>query len=478
MQADQFYIGGKWVEALGSERVEVRSPGDGTLLGTAALGNAADADRAVETAAAAYGAWSHSSVDDRLAVLRRMRDAFAEIADVMAEHLTREIGLTTGMARGQSALALDHFAVALDLLPRYAFSTRPDPMVELVKEPIGVVVAITSWNAPVSQMLCKAAPAIAAGCTVIVKPSERAPLCGILLAEAMAKADIPPGVFNLLNGTGADCGRRLCEHPLVDMISVTGSVAGGAAIAQAAAPTIKRVHQELGGKSANLLLPDSDFAQAVPRAVQLCMMNAGQVCAAPSRLLVPEDRFEDVARLAVQAAEAMVLGPPSDAATTLGPLANRMQFDRVEAIIAEAVSEGQPLLTGGPGRPEGLKAGFYLRPTIFGPVDPQASIAQEEVFGPVLSILTYRDEEDAVRIANDSRFGLAAYVESADGGAARRVARQIRAGYVRINSPGWTNAAPFGGFRQSGNGKQYGVWGFEEFLEIKAIVSDAEEEVA
>lgn len=475
MKSEHFLINGEWRKASGKTRIELSNPATGAIIGSAILGDENDADAAVAAASSAFASWSQSSVENRIAVLERMRDAYESIADDMAEHLVREIGLTTGLARGQSMLTLDHFAYNLDILRGYRFSTHPDPMVELVREPVGVVVAITSWNAPVSQMLCKAVPAIAAGCTVIVKPSERAPLCGHLLAEAMAKADIPPGVFNLVNGEGKDCGRRLCEHADVDMVTFTGSVPGGAAVSRSAAGTIKRVHQELGGKSANVLLPDCDFDRLVPAAVAGCMMNAGQVCAAPTRLIVPQDRFDQVARLAVAAAQAIVVGMPEDPATTMGPLANEMQFNAVREKIAAAIAAGTPLLTGSADRPENL-TGHFLPPTIFGPVDPDAPIAQEEVFGPALCILTYTDEEDAIRIANNSRFGLAAYVEGKDYDSARRVAGKLRAGYVRINSPGWTNAAPFGGFRQSGNGKQYGVWGFEEFLEIKAIVADQRED--
>jgi aldehyde dehydrogenase (NAD+) len=319
-------------------------------------------------------------------------------------------------------------------------------------------------------MLCKAAPAIAAGCTVVVKPSEQAPLCGHLLAEAMAQAGIPPGVFNLVNGRGADCGRRLAEHPDVDMVSMTGSVSGGGAMASSAAPTIKRVHQELGGKSPNVILPDANFAEAVPKGVLICMMAAGQACAAPTRMIVPEDRFEEVRALAVEAAEALVVGPPDQPGVSFGPLANQAQFERVNVILEAAVAEGQPLLTGGPGRPDHLSHGYYVRPTVFGPVSPDAAIARQEIFGPVLCILTYRDIDDAIRIANATDFGLSAYIESADAEAARKVGHAIRAGYVNLNYPPWSPDAPFGGFRRSGNGKQYGIWGFEEFLDIKAIV--------
>ena len=471
MNAHRFFIGGEWVDPDGSERVEVLSPSDFSLVGSAALGSAKDADRAVAAARTAFETWQHSTVEERLAVLHRMRDAFEKVADRLAAHLIRETGLTAMVAHGQSKMALSHFDAIFDILPTYDFSERRGDRIELVKEPVGVVVAITSWNAPVSQMLCKSVPAIAAGCTVIVKPSEQAPLCGMILAEAMAEADIPPGVFNLLNGRGADCGQRLVEHPDVDMISMTGSVSGGGAIAAAAAPTIKRVHQELGGKSPNVILPDADFPDAVAKGVFVCMMNAGQTCAAPTRMIVPEDRFEEVAALAVEAAEKFVVGPPGDAGVTFGPLSNEAQFRRVNAILEEAIDEGQPLLTGGPGLPKHLNTGYYARPTVFGPVDPQARIAQEEIFGPVLCILTYKDEADAIRIANATDFGLSAYIEGSDLVAARRVAGQVRSGWVNINYPAWTADAPFGGYKRSGNGKQYGIWGFEEFLETKSIVS-------
>jgi aldehyde dehydrogenase (NAD+) len=470
MNADLFYIGGAWVEPVGRERIPVFNPSDLSLIGHAVMGVEEDADRAVAAASAAFDDWRRSSLDERIALIRRMRAAFETIAPELEAHLVREIGLTSLVAGGQTRMSLSHFDGILELLPGYSFVERRGPGVELAKEPVGTVAAITSWNAPVSQMLCKAVPAIAAGCTVVVKPSEQAPLCGILLAEAMAAADIPPGVFNLVNGRGRDCGRRLAEHPLVDMVSITGSVAGGAAVAASGAATIKRIHQELGGKSPNIILRDADFATAVPKGVQICMMAAGQACAAPTRMIVPEERFEEAAALAVAAAERLVVGPPDQPGVDFGPLANEAQFQRVTAILEQAIEEGQPLLTGGPGRPPGLSEGYYVRPTIFGPVAPDARIAREEIFGPVLCIQTYADEEDAIRIANASEFGLSAYIESADADTARRVARALRTGYVNVNYPPWSPAAPFGGFRRSGNGKQYGVWGFEEFLDIKAIV--------
>lgn len=470
LDKDRFYIGGEWIAPNGTERVEVLDPSDFSPVGRTVLGDRNDADRAVAAARAAFEGWQYSTVEQRIAVLQAMRAAFEKAAPAIAAHLVRETGLTPMVAQGQSMMSLSHFDTVLELLPAYPFARQAADRIELVREPVGVVVAITSWNAPVSQMLCKAVPAIAAGCTVVIKPSEQAPLCGILLAEAMAQTDIPPGLFNLLNGRGGDCGRHLAEHPDVDMVSFTGSVPGGGAVAQAAAGSIKRVHQELGGKSPNVILPDADFSEAIPKGVFVCMMNAGQTCAAPTRMIVPEDRFDEAAAIAVEAAEKLVVGPPAGEGVTFGPLSNAAQFERVNAMIEEAIAQGQPLLTGGPGRPAHLDTGHYARPTIFGPVDPDARIAREEIFGPVLCLQTYRDIDDAVRIANATEFGLSAYVESADPALARQVAGRIRAGWVNINYPAWTAAGPFGGYKRSGNGRQYGVWGFEEFLETKSIV--------
>ena len=468
--AARFFIGGQWVQPEGTERIEIRNPADLSVIGHATMGGPADIDKAVSAARAAFADWQTSSVDQRLTVLCRMREAFVRLAPRLEEHLVREIGLVPMVAQGQTRMCLSHFDAVLELLPQYQFSSQPRAGIELLREPIGVVGAITSWNAPVSQMLCKAVPAIAAGCTVVVKPSEQAPLCAMLLAEAMTEAELPDGLFAIINGRGADCGDRLAAHPDVDMISITGSVTGGAAAAAAAAPTIKRIHQELGGKSANILLPDADFAEAVPRGVRMCMMAGGQVCAAPTRMIVPLSRFDEIAEMAVATAEQLIVGPPDRPGVAYGPLANEAQFKRVNALIAQAISGGQPLLTGGPGRPANIDAGYFVAPTIFGPVHPDAKIAREEVFGPVLCIMTYRDIDEAIRLANATDYGLSGYVESANPEEARRVARALRTGYVNINCPPWSADAPFGGYRRSGNGKQYGVWGMEEFLDVKAIV--------
>jgi aldehyde dehydrogenase (NAD+) len=468
---DKFYIGGEWVAPIGRGEAIVVNPATEQEIARAAMGSAEDADRAVASAVAAFPSWSVSSIPERRQILERLLDAYKVASGEIESLLVQEIGITIPVSKGQSVMCISHIETALALLDGYVFETQPSPKISLVKEPVGVCTLLTSWNAPVNQILCKAVPAIAAGCTVIVKPSEFAPLSGVRAAQVFEEAGVPAGVFNLVNGRGADLGARLASHPDVDMISFTGSVGGGGAVGQAAAPTIKRVHQELGGKSPNILLPDADFATFVPKSVFACMMNAGQTCAAPSRLIVPANRFDEVAALATESAKSFTVGAPDDPKTTIGPLSNRNQFERVRKFIETAIAEGTPLLTGGPGRPDHLQAGFYARPTIFGPVSSDATIAREEIFGPVLAIQCYRDEDEAVRIANDTCYGLAAYVESADPGHAARIGRRIRAGYVNVNFPGWTAAAPFGGYKRSGNGRQYGVWGFEEFLETKSIVT-------
>jgi aldehyde dehydrogenase (NAD+) len=467
---DKFYIGGAWVEPLGGSEIAIINPATEEEIARAAMGSAEDADRAVAAAKAAFDSWSTSSIEERRQLLQDLLEGYKEASAEIEALLVEEIGLITPISKGHSVMSISHIETALGLLESYEFETRPAPSVTLTKEPVGVCTLITSWNAPVSQILCKAVPAIAAGCTVVVKPSENAPLSGIRIAKVFDAIGTPPGVFNLVNGLGTDLGARLASHPDVDMISFTGSVGGGGKVAQEAAPTIKRVHQELGGKSPNILLPDADFEAAVPKSVMACLMNSGQTCAAPSRLIVPEDRFDDVAALAVETAKSIVVGAPDDPKTTIGPLSNRAQFDRVQRFMETAIAEKTPLLLGGPGRPEGLSRGFYARPTIFGPVSSDATIAREEIFGPVLVIQTYRDEDEAVRIANDTRYGLSGYVQSRDADHAARVARRIRAGYVTVNFPGWTAAAPFGGYKQSGNGREWGIHGLEDFMEVKAVM--------
>jgi aldehyde dehydrogenase (NAD+) len=337
-------------------------------------------------------------------------------------------------------------------------------------EPVGVVALITPWNWPINQIVCKAAPAIAAGCTMVLKPSEVTPLNALLFAEILDAAGVPPGVFNLVNGDGPTVGAALAAHPDVDMVSFTGSTRAGVEIAKLAAPTVKRVHQELGGKSANILLDDVDFEAAVTAGVNSCFNNSGQSCNAPTRMLVPAARHDEAVAIARRAAQAQRVGPADHERTTMGPVVSGVQFERVERLIAAGIDEGAQVVAGGLGRPPGLERGFYVQPTVFADVRPSMTIAREEIFGPVLAIMPYRDEEEAIAIANDSPFGLAAYVQSADLDRARRVAFRLRAGSVYLNYPSWDAGSPFGGYKQSGNGREYAEWGLEAFLEVKGIV--------
>jgi aldehyde dehydrogenase (NAD+) len=370
-------------------------------------------------------------------------------------------------------LAAAHVRAARDNLAAYPFTTMRGSTA-IVREPIGVCALITPWNWPLYQITAKVAPALAAGCTVVVKPSELSPLSALLFAQLMHDAGCPPGVFNLVNGTGPVVGAALAAHPEVDMISITGSTRAGVLVAQAAAVTVKRVAQELGGKSPNILLPDADFARAVPLGVAAAFRNVGQSCSAPTRMLVPRTRLAEVERLAAAAASGFVVGDPLDERTTHGPIANRPQFERVQAMIGVGLAEDARLVCGGPGRPDGLRTGFYARPTIFSNVRTRMTIAQEEIFGPVLAILPYDTVDEAIAIANDTVYGLGAHVQGTDIDAMRAVARQIRAGQVHLNHPAWDANAPFGGYKRSGNGREYGIEGIEEYLETKAILGYAD----
>ncbi|CRL98306.1 3-succinoylsemialdehyde-pyridine dehydrogenase [Pseudomonas sp. 24 R 17] len=393
-----------------------------------------------------------------------------ERKEALAQALSLEMGAAISFARAmQVPLAAEHVRVARDLLASYRFRTVEDGTA-IEREPIGVCGLITPWNWPLYQITAKVAPAIAAGCTVVLKPSELSPLSALLFAQLLHDAGLPPGVFNLVNGSGPDVGAAIAAHPDIDMISITGSNRAGALVAQAAAPTVKRVTQELGGKSPNLLLPDADFAKAVPLGVMSAFRNVGQSCSAPTRMIVPRNRLAEVEALAAQTANALIVGDPQLEETQLGPIANRAQFDRVQAMIAAGLDEGAKLLCGGPGRVRGFAKGFYTRPTVFSEVATAMRIAQEEIFGPVLCIIAYDTVDEAVAIANDTVYGLGAHVQGQDLELARAVASRIRAGQVHLNYPAWNPMAPFGGYKRSGNGREYGIYGFEEYLETKAIV--------
>ncbi|WOS66838.1 aldehyde dehydrogenase family protein [Sinorhizobium fredii] len=466
----QFYIGGEWQEHADATSLPVVDPASERVIGHIAAGDANHVDLAVAAARKAFPAFSQSSVSERLELLGRVHALLNERAELFAETIAMEMGAAISFARAsQVFFAAEHVRVQMEVLESYPFLTT-NGHTATAKEPIGVCALITPWNWPLYQITAKLAPAIAAGCTVVLKPSELSPYSALLFAELMHDAGTPPGVFNLVNGTGESVGAALSSHPEVDMISITGSTRAGVLVAQAAAPTVKRVVQELGGKSPNILLDDADFGEAVPKGVLAGMRNVGQSCSAPTRMLVPAHRLAEVEDLASKTADAIRVGDPRDPATTMGPIANRAQYERVQAMIRAGIDEGAKLLCGGLGRPAGLDRGFFTQPTIFSEVRPEMRIAREEIFGPVLAIMPYRDEEEAIVIANDTVYGLGAHVQSSGPERARRVASRIRAGQVHINYPAWDGAAAFGGYKRSGNGREYGVHGLEEYLETKAIL--------
>lgn len=466
----EFFIDGAWVRASGRSLATVINPSDESAIAEVALANAADVGRAVDAAVGAFERYGHSALAERIALLQRLLEAYRARAGDIARMLVQEVGIPTGLAAGQVKVGEAHLTTMFEVLRSFAF-VESRPAFDVVKEPVGVCALITPWNAPVSQVLCKLVPALAAGCTTIVKPSEVTPLCTLILAEIVQAIGAPAGVINLINGDGPEAGAALAAHAGVDMVSFTGSVRAGIAVAQAAAPTVKRVVQELGGKSANIILRDAQLEPAVRKGVAACFFNSGQACAAPSRMLVPREWLGRAAQIAADAAARLKVGPPSAPDSELGPLVNRMQFDRVRGFIRSGIEEGAVLAAGGLERPPGLSRGYFVQPTVFADVDPAMTIAREEIFGPVLCILGYDTEADAVRIANGTPYGLAAYVASESEAHAREIAAQLRAGYVSINYPPWNPVAPFGGYKRSGNGRQYAEHGLAEFLEIKSIVT-------
>jgi aldehyde dehydrogenase (NAD+) len=463
------YIGGRWV-ALEGAMLPIVNPATEQVVGEIAAGSASDVGRAVAAARAAFPAFAALPVSERATYLDRIRTLVLERTEEFAQAISREMGAAINYARNaQVPLAAEHLRVACDLLADYRFLSLQGSTA-IVREPIGVCALITPWNWPLYQITAKVAPALAAGCTVVLKPSELSPLSALLFAQVVHDAGLPAGVFNLVNGTGPEVGEAMAVHPDVDMISITGSNRAGVLVAQAAAPTVKRVTQELGGKSPNVLLPDADFARVVPLGVMAAFRNVGQSCSAPTRMVVPRAHVDEVERLAAETARAIVVGDPRGEETVLGPLANRAQFDRVQEMIRAGIAEGAKLLCGGPGRPEGLEHGFFARPTIFSAVATSMRIAQEEIFGPVLCIIPYDSVDDAVDIANDTPYGLGGHVQGADLAQARAVALRIRTGQVHINHPAWDPFAPFGGYKRSGNGREYGEHGLGEYLEVKAII--------
>ncbi|WP_158745885.1 aldehyde dehydrogenase family protein [Acidisphaera sp. L21] len=471
--ARKFYIDGAWVDPIKPAFLDVINPSNEEVVEQIAVGSAADVDRAVAAAKAAFPAFSQTTREQRLALLERLLEAYKARLEDTATALSREMGAPITLARNaQAAVGVRHLVQMIKSLREYKFEdVRGATLIS--KEPIGVCGLITPWNWPINQIMCKVAPALAAGCTMVLKPSEIAPLNAIIFAEAMHAAGVPKGVFNLVNGDGPTVGAAMSAHPDIDMMSFTGSTRAGILVAKAAADTVKRVSQELGGKSANILLPDVDFERAVTKGVAGVFLNSGQSCNAPTRMFVPADRKAQVDAYAKAAATTYAVGDPSLDATQLGPVVSRVQFDKIQALIQSGVDEGAEVLIGGPGLPESMNRGYYIRPTVFTGVTQDMRIAKEEIFGPVLSILTYKDEEDAIRMANDTVYGLAAYVQSGDLNHARQVASRMRAGNVHINYPAGDSAAPFGGYKQSGNGREYADWGMDEFLETKATLGYA-----
>jgi acyl-CoA reductase-like NAD-dependent aldehyde dehydrogenase len=467
---DKFFIGGQWVAPSAKETIDVHNAGTGEVLGRVPAGGAQDIDAAVGAARNALESWSQVPPGKRAEYLEKMSAGLKARSDELAKTIAQEVGMPLKMAsRIQAGLPIANFANYASILKKYSFEERVGNSL-VVREPVGVVGAITPWNYPLHQITLKVAPALAAGCTVVLKPSEVAPFNAFILAECAAAAGLPAGVLNVVTGTGPDAGEALVKHPGVDMISFTGSTRAGRRISELAAQSVKRVALELGGKSASVILDDADLPLAVKSTVNGCYLNSGQTCTALTRMLVPESKYEEAAQLAAEVAKGFTVGDPLADATKLGPLTSKAQLERVRSYIRKGMDEGALLVAGGAEPPEGVPAGgYYVRPTVFGKVKNSMTIAQEEIFGPVLSIIPYKDEDDAVRIANDSPYGLAGAVWSKDEARAQRVARRIRAGQIDINGGAFNMNAPFGGFKQSGHGREAGVYGLEEFLEYKSL---------
>ena len=465
----KFYIDGAWVDPAAMKTVPVVNPATEETLYDVAVGSKADVDKAVAAARKAFETFSVTTREERIELLTKIIEAYKNRAKDIATAISDEMGAPMTLAeRAQAAAGLGHLAATLNVLKEYHFEETVGTAV-VVKEPIGVVGMITPWNWPLNQIACKVAPAIAAGCTMILKPSEFTPTSALIFAEVMHEAGVPKGVFNLVNGLGPEVGVAMSEHPGIDMMSFTGSTRAGIDVAKRAANTVKRVSQELGGKSPNVILDDADFNKAVTGGVAHVFNNSGQSCNAPTRMIVPAARMKEVAAIAKAQAEKTKAGDPKAADTTIGPVVNRTQWDKIQALIKKGIDEGATLVAGGPGLPEGVNKGFYVRPTVFADVTNEMTIAREEIFGPVITILGAKSEAEAVQIANDTPYGLAGYVTAGNPESAKRVARQIRAGNVNMNGVPNERTAPFGGYKQSGNGREWGKYGLEDFLEVKAI---------
>lgn len=466
----KFYINGKWTDPETPNKFDVINPATEEAFTQISMGSKADVDKAVAAAKAAFPVYSKWSVDERIALIERILELYAKRHNEIAKAISLEMGAPITMSTSdQAAVGTNHFKSALNALKNFTFEKK-EGNVLLRHEPIGICGLITPWNWPMNQIAVKVAPALAAGCTIVLKPSEIAPLDAIILAEILHDAGVPAGVFNLINGNGPDVGEAMSCHPDIHMMSFTGSTRGGIAVAKASAETVKRVSQELGGKSANIILRDTDIAKAVYNGVIYCMDNSGQSCNAPTRMLVPKEDMEVAINAARSAAESLKIGDPADESTDLGPVVSDIQFNKIQSLIQKGINEGATLVTGGIGLPDHLNKGYYVKVTVFANANNDMTIARDEIFGPVITLIAYDTEEEAIQIANDTEYGLAGYVSSDNIDHAKDVAAQIRAGQVIINYKSSNTDAPFGGYKQSGNGREKGVWGLHDYLEIKAMI--------
>jgi len=469
VQRLKFYIDGVWQDPVSPRTLPVTNPANEEVLYEIALGSKADLDKAVAAARRAFETYSLTSREERVNLLAKIVEVYKKRMKEVGGAISDEMGAPLGFAeRFQAGAGLGHLLTTLEVLKGYPFEERLGSAM-LVREPVGVAGMITPWNWPLNQIACKVAPALAAGCTMILKPSEYTPSSALIFAEILHEAGVPKGVFNLINGLGPEVGAAMSEHPDIDMMSFTGSTRAGVDVVKRAAVTVKRVTQELGGKSPNVILEDADLAKAVAGGTTHCFNNSGQSCNAPTRMLVPLQRMAEATAIAKAVADKTKVGDPKDAATNLGPVVNRVQWDKIQALIKKGIDEGAQLAAGGLGLPDGLNKGYYVRPTVFSHVTNDMAVAREEIFGPVLSIIGYKDEDDAVRIANDTPYGLAGYVSSANAERARHVARRLRAGNINLNGAPNERGAPFGGYKHSGNGREWGRFGLEEYLEAKAV---------
>jgi aldehyde dehydrogenase (NAD+) len=466
----QFYIDGAWVDPVAAKDFGVINPATEAVAGVISMGGPQDVDRAVMAARRAFDAYSRTTPAERLALLKRVLVAYQAHYDEIALAISTEMGAPIALAKGsQTRIGVGHISAMIEVLKTFKFEELRGN-IRLVQEPVGVCGLITPWNWPMNQVAAKVVPALAAGCTMVLKPSEYSPFSAILWAKVMHEAGVPPGVFNLVNGNGIDTGAPLSSHREVDMVSFTGSTRAGTEVAKNAAASVKRVHQELGGKSPNVLLDDADFERAVKASVLHVFQNSGQSCNAPTRMLVPAARLAEVEAIAKRVADAVIVGDPTSDKTSVGPVVSKLQFERVEGYIEKGIAEGARLVAGGAGRPDGLDTGYFVKPTIFSGVNNGMTIAREEIFGPVLCILPYQSEDEAVAIANDTPYGLAAYVWSGSNAHARSIGNRIRAGQVALNGAFGDMQTPFGGFKMSGNGREYGEFGLRDFLEVKAVI--------